>query len=177
MGDWSGTAPAGPRHPFAPSFLLLGLIALAAAASFVLDDPAAEMVASAPRSLRRRTAGRAIAIALPFAVGVAGIALIDQRNPDLPFVGVLLEMSGALVVGFATSAAFGVFRATPGEIAGTVVGIGLLVLAFTNPLGRWVTVFALSPDDLWARTATLWLALLLVAVAVIAWATRDPLDA
>jgi hypothetical protein len=86
-------------------------------------------------------------------------------------------MSGALVVGFATSAAFGVFRATPGEIAGTVVGIGLLVLAFTNPLGRWVTVFALSPDDLWARTATLWLALLLVAVAVIAWATRDPLDA
>jgi hypothetical protein len=68
-------------------------------------------------------------------------------------------------------------RCTTGTRRGSRSDIGLLVLAFTNPVGRWLTVFALSPDDRWARTTVLWLALLLVAVGVIAWATRDPLDA
>ena len=167
---------AFPEHPFAVSFLVMGLVAFGAAACFVLDDPAAEMVASVPRSLRRRTAGRAIGVALPLAVGVAGITLVDRRNPALPWAGVLLELAGVVFIGFATAAAFRVTHATPGEIAGTVVGIGLMVLAVTNPLGRWVTVFALSPDDRWARTSAFWLALLLLAAVVTAWATRDPLD-
>jgi hypothetical protein len=169
------TAAMFPRLAFASTFFMMGLAALGAAASLLLDDPAAEVVAAAPKSLRRRTASRARLLALPIAVGLGGVTVADMRQP-LPWAGVTLEMVGCIAVGFAVAVFLRVRQPTPGELAATTVTLGLLVFALTNPLGRWVEVFTLSPDDQWVRTSGLWTGVLLVAATLIARSTRDPLD-
>ena len=68
-----------PESGFADVGIKLALVCLAAAAAFVLDEPAAAAVDSAPRTLRARTAMRLVGMALPATIGAGGLLVIAAR--------------------------------------------------------------------------------------------------
>lgn len=170
-----------PESGFAAVGIRLALVCLAAAACFVLDEPAAAAVDSAPTTLRARTAVRLLGVSLPAAIGASGLWAINMRLPAtsssrLPYGGLLLQLAGCLLLGVAAAALTRRFIAVPGDlVSGAVAGV-LTTLVIYNPFARWVDVFPLSPQDRWSRAVVLWAIICLLCLATLARATRDPLD-
>jgi fluoride ion exporter CrcB/FEX len=170
-----------PESGFAATGIRLSLVCLAASASFVLDEPAAAAVDSAPTTLRARTAIRLLGVAVPASVGVCGLWAINMRlaatsSSRLPYGGLLLQLAGCILLGLAAAAFTRRFIPVPGDlVSGAVAGV-LTTLVMYNPFARWVDVFPLSPQDRWSRAVTLWTVVCLICLASLARATRDPLD-
>jgi fluoride ion exporter CrcB/FEX len=175
-----------PDSGFAGVGIKLALVCLAAAACFVLDEPAAAAVDSAPRTLRARTVIRLAGVAIPATVGAAGFVAIAARlgpSPygqgpfgELPVGGLLLQLAGCLLLGVATAAFARRFIPEPGDLVSGLVAGGLTTLVIYNPFSRWVDVFPLSPEDRWSRSVVLWSIVCLLSLVTVARATRDPLD-
>jgi len=175
-----------PESGFAAVGIKLALVCLAAAACFVLDEPAAAAVDSLPRTLRARTVTRLLGAAVPAMIGIAGFVVVGARLSasaesgsafaDLPIGGLLLQLAGCLLLGIAAAALARRFVAEPGDLVSGVVAGGLTTLVIYNPFARWVDIFALSSGDRWSRSVVLWTAVCLVSVAALGRATRDPLD-
>lgn len=170
-----------PESGFADVGIKLALVCLAAAAAFVLDEPAAAAVDSAPRTLRARTAMRLVGMALPATIGAGGLLVIAARlgsrsAGQLPYGGLLLQMAGCLLLGVATAAFARRFIPDPGDLVSSVVAGGLTALVIYNPFRRWVDIFPLSPGDRWSRAVVLWTIVCLLCVVTLTRATRDPLD-
>jgi hypothetical protein len=124
---------AGDGPPYA--WLHLALVPPAVAAAFVLDEPAAAAADAAPSSLRRRTAGRLAALALPCGVWAAGVAAVAVRAPGTAVGSLLVTGCGVLAL---TVAAAAVLRrrgvAEPGEAVAAAVGGLLLALLVFDPV-------------------------------------------
>jgi len=175
-----------PESRFADVGIKLVLVCLAAAAAFVLDEPAAAAVDSAPRTLRARTVIRLIGVAIPATIGAGGFMAIAARldsSPyghgpfgELPVGGLLLQMAGCLLLGLATAAFARRFIPDPGDLVSGVVAGGLTALVIYNPFSRWVDIFPLSPGDRWSRAVVLWTIVCLLCAVTLTRATRDPLD-
>jgi hypothetical protein len=172
----SGFAAIGPR---------LALVCLAAAACFVLDEPAAAAVDSAPKTLRARTVIRLAGAAIPATIGAAGFVAIAAR-PDpspsgqgpfgeLPVGGLLLQLAGCLLLGVAAAAVARRFIPEPGDLVSGMVAGGLTTLVIYNPVDRWVDIFPPSPEGRWSRSVALWMVVCLLCLVTLARATRDPL--
>lgn len=175
-----------PESGFAAVGIKLALVCLAAAACFVLDEPATAAVDSAPRTLRARTVIRLVGVALPATIGAAGFVAIAARldsSPyrqgpfsELPVGGLLLQLAGCLLLGVATAAFARRFIPEPGDLVSGVVAGGLTTLVIYNPFSRWVDIFPLSPEDRWSRSVVMWTVVCLLCLVTLARATRDPLD-
>jgi len=151
----------------------LALVALAAAAAFVLDEPAAGAVDAVPNTRRRRTAARTTAIALPLAVWILGVLALEQRNAVTPAGALLVEGAGVLAVAMAVAAVLRlVGRAEPGEIVASVLGAAMLGVIIFNPPPHSVPLFPI--DDGWAASTTLWTCLAVAATILVTAASGDP---
>ena len=170
-----------PESGFAAVGIRLGFVCLAASSSFVLDEPAAAAVDSAPTTLRARTAIRLLGVAVPASIGACGLWAINMRlaatsSGRLPYGGLLLQLAGCLLLALATAAFTRRFIPVPGDlVSGAVAGV-LTTLVIYNPFATWVDVFPLSPQDRWSRAVALWTIVCLLCVLSMARATRDPLD-
>jgi fluoride ion exporter CrcB/FEX len=170
-----------PESGFAATGIRLGLVCLAASASFVLDEPAAAAVNSAPTTLRARTALRLVGVAVPASVGACGLWAIKMRlattsSGRLPYGGLLLQLAGCLLLGLATAALTRRFIPVPGDLVSGVVAGVLTTLVIYNPFARWVDVFPLSAQDRGSPAVALWTIVCLLCMLTLARATRDPLD-
>jgi hypothetical protein len=162
-------APGGPGT----ALMWFALAGFAAAAAFVLDEPAAAAVDAVPVPRRSRTARRLLVGLLPLAGWLAGAAAAGRAEPALSWPALAVTGSGVIVVtlGMAT----GLRRAghdAPGELVAAGVGATvMLALLFAVPkVGP-----ALEAYDAWSRTTVLWIALTAAAAAVTTWGAADPL--
>jgi len=151
----------------------LALVALMAAAAFVLDEPAAAVVDAVPATRRRRTAIRATTVALPFAVWTGGVAALELRNTETPVGALLVEGAGALAMAVAGAAILRLAgRIEPGEIVASVLGAGILAVLIFNPPPRSVPFFPVGQG--WAASTALWGSLTVAAAVLVVAASRDP---
>jgi hypothetical protein len=181
---------AWPDSAFSSVGIGLSLACLAAAASFILDEPAAAAVDSVPMTLRARTVVRLAGLALPASIGAVGLLVIGERLDStaygglpydgppydgLPYSGLLLLMTGCLLLGVATASFARRFIPAPGDLVSGIVAGLLATLVVYNPVSRWVDVFPLSPQDRWPRSVVLWAVICLLCLVSLARTTRDPL--
>lgn len=154
-------------------YVRLALVALAAAAAFVLDEPAAAAVDAVPVTRRSRTAARATAVALPLAVWTTGVLALERRNSVTAAGALLVEGAGVLTVAVALSAILRLTgRDEPGEVVASVLGASMLAVLIFNPSPGSVHLF---PDgDGWAASTALWASLMSASVMLVIAASRDP---
>lgn len=168
--EWSVRAGVGP-DALAYRTRLCG-VALAGAAAFLLDDAAAETVASAPTTLARRTVQRVLlgVAVVATAWGVLGwrAGLFASAVANLDRV-LALELAVYVTIGFATAACTARRDGPGGMVGAFAVGVGLLA-AMQFPDG-WSPLPA-SPLASGA-VRELWIALAATATAL-AVAIRDP---
>jgi fluoride ion exporter CrcB/FEX len=169
-----------PDSAFSRVGIGLALACLAAAASFILDEPAAAAVDTVPLTLRTRTIVRLAGLVLPASIGAVGLLVIGERlnsTPygDLPYSGLLLLLAGCLLLGVATASFAHRFIPAPGDLVSGIVAGFLATLIVYNPVSRWVDVFPLSPQDQWPRAVVLWAVICLLCLMSLAHTTRDPL--
>jgi hypothetical protein len=151
------------------------LAALALALCF--DDPTGDVATAAPVTRPTWTAARAVAsleVALP--VLVLGFVVARVRFEWLPVAGLLGESLGHLVAAVAVVAGLRAWRGTPRPSYSAVVGVlvvGLLVRMLPQ---TWAMVDPQPWGPPYEAALWRWLGFVLVGLAVLAVAVRDPLD-
>jgi hypothetical protein len=154
--------------------LRLALVPLAAVAAFVLDEAAAGAVDAVPHTRPRRTANRAVLLALPLMVWTAGIAAVEWRAPATPATGLLVEGMGVLAVAIALAAVLRrAGRNEPGEVTAAAVGGAILTLAVFD-VPSWWPVPIFPGDTGWPASTALWGVVAVASTAVVAGASREP---
>lgn len=154
-------------------YVRLALVALAGAAAFVLDEPAADAVDAVPTTRRRRTAVRTTAVALPFAVWTAGVLALELRSAVTPVAALLVEGGGVLALAVALAAVLRLTgRVEPGEIVASVLGAAILAVLTFNPPPHSVPLFPVGEG--WAASTSLWGSLAVAAATLVVAVSRDP---
>ena len=166
---WTTSAVAGTA-------LVVGVAALAAATAYVLDEAAAEAVGATPTSLRQRSGGRLLVAGAVLGLGSIGVTVLAVRSGLSARLGVLLWLTGCVLVAVAAAAALRRHVAEPGDAVGGALLTVVLALALVNPLARWVDLFPSEPGERWAGSFVLWGVVGAICLLVLARATRDPLD-
>lgn len=145
---------------------------LAGTVAWSMDEPAAAVVDTLPRSIRWRTAVRASTVPLVLGVWTTSLLLMRTRIPV--HLGLfLLQGIGAACLALAVTA----WRRSRGEaepgrpFAALVVPVAT-ALALARPLAEWFPVFPVWPDDRWVLSQTMWWVLTAGSVAVLAAALR-----
>jgi hypothetical protein len=149
----------------------VGLVA--AAGAWCLDEPAAAVVDAAPRSLLWRTAARAIALSAVLAAW-AGLVWWSRESLFGHAGDVALQGVAALVlVSAAATWARSGGATTPGRTAAAAVVPTAAFLGLARPFAEGVPIFPYGPDDDWALSRGIWIALLAVGVVVALAALAD----
>ncbi|MFD2094037.1 hypothetical protein [Blastococcus deserti] len=148
--------------------VLLGL-----GAAFLLDDAAADTLASSPTSLAwRRSSRLVVAAALAGVPWVLAVVWVDTRAGSLPIAGLSIEFTAMLAL--ALAAAAGIARWTdtrePGVLAAPVTS-GLVLVIVRLP-ERWALL--VGPGPMWAAAHQRWTLVLVTAVLLLLWCNRDP---
>lgn len=152
---------------------LLGAVAAVAAMSaFAIDDPAAVTVASTPPSLLVRRTSRVLVVAVAIAAWwVIIAATTEARFGPVPVGAVSIQFVGLVAVALAVAAIAARADLTERDgLAGAtacmiVHGLTLAPLPSWSPAPR-------GPGT--PGTATRWLVVTAISVAVFLWASRDP---
>jgi len=145
---------------------------LAAAAAWAMDERAAAVVDTLPRSLGWRTAARALA-AVPLAAVWAGSLIVAAGSlPD--HAGLFLRQGVAAVLLGVAVATWRRSRgaATPGSTAGPAALGVVAVLALTRPFHAHAPLFPAWEGEDWARSGAIWWGLLVAGAALLAWSLR-----
>lgn len=153
-------------------YLRLAILALVAAAAFILDEPAAAAVDATPTPLTRRTAVRATALVAPVAVWVLGLLAIEQRTAATPTLALLLEGTGAMAVAVALAACLRMAgNHEPGDVVASVCGAAILAVLLLNAAPGSLPVFPVAEG--WAASSALWASLTLTSAFVTISVSRD----
>lgn len=145
---------------------------LAATAAWCMDEAAAAVVDTLPRSLRWRTVARALALAPLFATWAACVLAFGGRLPPHGDV-FLLQGAAALLAAVALATwrrARG--RATPGVALAAAIVPCVTGVALLRPLAAHVPVFPIWPGEDWTRATLMWAALGCAAVVLLAATLR-----
>ena len=146
-------------------YIRLALLALMAAAAFILDEPAAAAVDATPTILTRRTAVRATALAAPVAIWVLGLLAVEQRTPSTPLLALVVEGTGVMAVAVALAACLRkAGNNEPGDIIASICGAAILAILLLNPLPQSLPLFPIAEG--WATSSTLWASLVLTGTLV-----------
>lgn len=152
----------------------VALVALAAAAAFVFDDPAAAAVRAVPTSNLRRTAARTVAAVVPLIVWLAGVGAMALRSPDrTPVADLVVEGVGVIAVAVAlATVGCRLGLAEPGELVASCLGAVLLGVALFDPSPWGVPIF--SRGSGWTPSTTLWSVIAVASVLVVTETSREP---
>lgn len=147
-------------------------VAVAAASAFMLDDSAAITLAAVPTSLPVRRFWRVAATVVTIMLWwVAAVAFATHQVGDFPLRGRALELIVFVTIAMAVSAiASMVGDRIEGGIAGAVI-VGVCYVLTLLPPRRWLP-FPAHPDAAGAHPRLLMI--LAGALALLAWASRDP---
>lgn len=173
LASWRHEMFEGGRAS-AVAMLRIVAVLLAMGAAFVLDDAAAASEAAAPTPLWWRRALRcAVVAAFVLPAWAALVMFARSRQDGLPWARPTLELAALVMIGLAVGAAAIRWRDAdePGMIAALAVLGGTLAIAQLPP--RYA-LFVSPGSPHWGSSAVGWAALLVVATAVFAAATRDP---
>ena len=162
--------------PTSGNALKWSLAAFGAAVAYLFDESATEAVAATPTNLRARSLARLYCAAVLLVLGLAGVAVLLLRSGGFGRAGFSAQLIGCLLATLAAAASMRRRFGEPGEIvAGVAVGL-VIMFAFLNPFARWFDLFPTEAGQRWGGSVAIWAAVTLVSVAVLARATRDPLD-
>jgi hypothetical protein len=145
---------------------------LAGTVAWSMDEPAAAVVDTLPRSLRWRTAARASTVPLVVGVWATSLVLMRARIPE-HLALFLLQGVGAACLALAVTA----WRRSRGEpepgrpFAALVVPVAT-ALALARPFVGRLPVFPVWPDDRWVLSQTLWSVVTAGSLAVLVAALR-----
>jgi hypothetical protein len=163
------------------TLLRVAAVCGALGAAFLLDDPAARSIATAPAGRLLRLAVRA-GLALPAVAAwwAAAVAItVAGAGPDLPAAtlrlgGTTLEAAAMLAVALGLAVVAG--RDAADGVGSTVAGVGLLLLmAGVAVLPERAALFVVPDDPRWRAVHGWWALVLAVAVAAAIWTGREPL--
>jgi hypothetical protein len=179
------TGAAGVAWPGGgPTLLPISFALLAAAAAFLLDEPASPVVDVTPTSPARRTAVRALALLVPLAVGVGLVLALALRAPGVPGVpgagwaswpAVSLVLAGNVLLGFTVACVARRWVGEPGPQAAFGVVAVLVVPGLVPPLSRWIHTFPAAARYPHGLPVTVWWwAVVGVCAAAIAVALTGP---
>jgi hypothetical protein len=172
VGGLSGVAAVAGAGGIAgrgsvPALLPIAFALLAAAAAFLLDEPASEVVDVTPTRPAHRTAVRALALLVPLAVG-SGLVLafaLGQTRPS--WAALTLTLAGNVLLGFAIACVARRRTGEPGPLAAAAV-VAVLVVPGLLPVSRCVHTFPAATPDRHGLPATAcwWIIGAVCAVAV-----------
>ena len=159
----------------AQAILVLRVVALllAVGLAFALDDRSRRTVQSVPPPAWWRAAGQvSVALVPALAAWIAALGWVSTRAGDLPARGLSLEAAALAAAGLAVAAGLVRWRdlGDPGAVAGPVLLVSGLMIA---QLPERVAL-VVGPGSGWTAAHLRWSALLVVAVAVLLLAVRDP---
>jgi hypothetical protein len=147
---------------------------LAAAAGYLLDDPAAAVTHTVPRPLwRRRSATVIRGIAVLTVAWALSLALLEWRADGVPVLPITLETAVIAVIAL-TAAALMIHRGEPepgNVVAPAIALLGIGALLLQSSLG--FTLF-LSADPGSVALLGCWAAVAACALVVLLAAGRDP---
>lgn len=163
------------RTALAAPTTLLGLAACGAAASQTLDETATSVADASPTSRRRRAGWRLALVVLPITVAVCGLLNLSRLDPATHWLRLLPTALGVVAIGTGVAA---VMRhtgiAAPGDLAGVVTLVGIVVILAVDPLRRWAPLVPLGETTQVGRSSLLWMAVVILSAAVTVTCTRDP---
>jgi hypothetical protein len=158
----------GVAFPTAGTALLaIAFTLLAAAAAFVLDEPASQVVDVTPTGPARRTGIRALALLAPVAAGAVLILAGAQRGLALPWAATGLALCGNVVLGFTVACLARTRTGEPGAPASAAVALILMAPTFLPPLARRVSTFPTSGGN-GLSSNTVWCTVLAMCIATVA---------
>lgn len=157
------------NHQDAVLWLVRGsAILLAVGATYVIDDAAESLTSSSPTRLGIRRAVPVAVVLIALAVVWASLlGYAASFSPeDVPMVDLTVELAALFALGLAFAAMFGAVGAGPGVVMAVIVAQRLPA--------RW-SLYAGAPGDAdWSSAHQRWVVLIVVAVAALVWASRDP---
>lgn len=162
LGGCGVAFPATATALFPIAFTLL-----AAAAAFVLDEPASLVVDVTPTGPVRRTGIRSLALLCPLAAGAVLMLAGAQRGLSLPWAATGLALVGNVVLGFAVACVARTRTGEPGAPTSTAVVLILMAPTLLPPVARQVSTFPTSGGD-GLSSNTVWWSVLVVCVAAVA---------
>jgi hypothetical protein len=154
--------PAAAAALFPIAFTLL-----AAAAAFVLDEPASQVVDVTPTGPVRRTAIRSLALLAPLAAGAVLMLAGALRGLALPWTATGLALAGNVVLGLAVACLARTRSGEPGAPASGTVVLILLAPSLLPAVARRVSTFP-APGGDGLSSNTVWCTVLAVCVAAVA---------
>jgi len=159
----------GVAFPTAGTALLtIAFTLLAAAAAFVLDEPASQVVDVTPTGPARRTGIRALALFAPAAAGGVLTSAAELRGLEPPWTATGLALVGNVVLGFTVACLVRTRTGEPGAASSTVVTLILMAPLLVPFVARRVSTFPASQGSGLSSNTVWWtvLALCVPAVAV-----------
>ncbi len=158
-----------------PAVLALRGVAalLALGAAFVLDDEAADTLASSPSTLAWRRSQRVvIVVALAGPAWALALLAVKWLGAEPPVAGLTLELAALLALSVACAAGIA-HRGHPENsgVLATPLVVGIVLAAFRLPQ-KWALL--VSPGPAWEAAHQRWAVLLTLSVAVVLLCNRDP---
>jgi hypothetical protein len=160
---------SGVAFPTAGTALLaIAFTLLAAAAAFVLDEPAGQVVDVTPTGPARRTGIRALALLAPAAAGGVLTLAAELRGLALPGPATGLALVGNVVLGFTVACLVRTHTGEPGAASSAIVTLILMAPLMVPFVARRVSTFPASQGSALSSNTVWWtvLALCVPAVAV-----------
>jgi hypothetical protein len=162
--------------PIAGLTLPLSVPALAGAAAYLLDEPAAEVVAAAPIPMRAQSGSRLMVAEAILALGALGLGVVALRSGTSSRLGIIVQLAGCILVAVAASAVLRRRAPEPGDVVSSAVVASVLALMLARPFDRWLDLFPSEPGQRWAGSLTVWAVVATICVATAFHSTRDALD-
>ena len=161
VGGCCVALPAAATVLFPIAFALL-----AAAAAFVLDEPASLVVDVTPTGPVRRTAIRSLALLAPLAAGAVLMLAGALRGLALPWPATGLALAGNVMLGFAVTCVARARTGEPGRPASAIVVLILMAPSLLPEVSRRLSTFPTGRSGL--SSDTVWWIVLTVCVAAVA---------
>jgi hypothetical protein len=149
-------------------------VLLAGAAGFAFDDPAAEILAASPTSLRQRRMARLALIGAP--ILLFWLALVAAQGPASWAETWAIAAMFAGLVGLTFSIAGVASRRSPTGRGGIVAGPGLFILLIVSTLfpTRWRPLPMGDVPGGWTPIYLRWGTAAVIGLLVFLWSSRDP---
>lgn len=153
--------------------LQITAILLASAAGFVFDDPAGELLDTAPPTLLRRRLARLTVVAVP-TIGL-WVVLFFVQGPGSSEEACALTAMFAGLLGLAVGIAGVANRRTNSGNGGLAEGPALLIALFASTAlpPRWRPLPMGDIPGGWAAIDIRWITASLIGVSVFVWSSRD----
>lgn len=170
------TGASGVAWPGSGQALLpIAFALLAAAAAFLLDEPASLVVDVTPASPGRRAVVRALGLLVPLGVGSLLVVALALRSGRPPWPDVSLALTGNVLLGFAVACAARRRAGEPGAVAALAVVAVLTGPGLLPPVARWVHTFPAATPYRHGLSATVsWWVISGVCVATVATSLAGP---